>query len=129
MSCSGCKETPPYTHTLSVEKPRPVTEANGQVNLSKDSNWVHAWLTRARFMTPNRPSFTTASGSEVQVGNQQIAVQPVVIMVPYSSPSRIPLPSYRLRLGTRVFNITRAFRVNECEDEIQIEAIEQREPQ
>lgn len=128
MSCSGCKETPPYTHTLSVEKPRATTEPNGQVNLSKDSNWVHAWLIRARFLTPNRPTFTSAAGSEDQVGNQQIAIQPVVIMARYSSPSRMPLPSYRLRLGTRVFNITRAFRVNESEDEIHIEAIELREP-
>ena len=127
MKCNNCQTMPPRcTHTLIVEKPKATTEDNGQTDLSDPDNWTAAWTIRARFITPTRTVFSTASGREVQVGDQIQALSPVVIMTPYTSQGRVPDPSYRLRMGSRIFNITSAFRVNEIGREIQIEAIERK---
>ena len=127
MTCSGCKTTPRCDKHLTVEKQGTDEDDNGQVDPS-DGNWHAAWKMDARFVTPNRVTFSTASGREVQVGNQIQAVSPVILMTPYSSDARIPDPSYRLRMGDRIFNIISAFRVNENGREVQIEAIERKQP-
>lgn len=130
MTCSGCSGSgqAEYTHIVFVEKPLASGGADGHNDLEDTDNWAQAWRTWARFITPTRTTFSTASGREVQVGVQLQSLAPVVIMVPYSSDSRIPRTSYRIRLGTRLFNIIDARRINEVGEEIQIEAIERKQP-
>lgn len=129
MSCCTSKNGAPprYTHTLTVEKLGTAEEDDGQL-VQADSNWISQYRLRVRFTTPTRTTFSTTTGREVQVGDQLQARVPVVMMTPYSSESRIPNPAHRLRMGTRIFNINCAFRVNESEREVQIEAIERKQP-
>lgn len=130
MPCTDCggKEPPRYTHTVTVEKlnTSAASDANGQLDPDDDDNWTAEGRLRVRFITPSRTSFITKSGREVQVGNQIQALASVVIMTPFTSDSKIPNPSKRLRMGTRVFNIIYSARVNESEREVQIEAIERK---
>lgn len=129
MSCGGCKNLPkPYTHTVTIEKPKATAEVDGQDNLNSDANWTPAWRTRARFVTPTSQNVTTASGMEFNIGNQLLAVAPIAMFVPYSSESRIPSPAYRIRSGEKVYNIIYAERVDRSGPEILIKAIERKTP-
>lgn len=127
MSCSNeCKQTPAYTHTLTVERPLTTAEANGQVDKDDDDNWTAVRKIRARFTTATRTAFTTKSGREVPVGNILQAIDAVVIEAPFTTQANIPTPKQRLRLGTRVFNIIASGRINETGRVIRIEAMERK---
>lgn len=129
MSCAGCTTIPSYPLRVTIEKPKPTptSDANGQVDLDDDANWVVVGQSGARFVTSRRTTFSTRSGREIQVGHQIQAIAPVVIMMPYSSDSMIPDPQWRLKMGTRVFNIIYAARVNETEREVLVEAEERKQ--
>lgn len=123
---------PIYDKPVFIEKPPVASDANGQNDQSDNSTWTAAWSTRARFVTSTSTNVTTATGLEVEVGNQKFALNPVALYVPYSSDARVPKLSHRVRLGSgaaaRYFNIIYAERVNLNGNEVLIKAIEQKQP-
>ncbi len=126
MACGkGCANHGPYTHIVTRQRLGTLTKDDGRLDKT-DANWSTVHKLRVRFITPSRTMFGTASGREIQVGNQLQAVFPMVLMAPFTSAAFIPLPDERLKMGTRIFNVISACRVNESEREVQIEVIERK---
>lgn len=130
MSCNGCKDGPPiYTHTLMVQKPNPaaVGESDGQVDLADDANWTNVGRIRARFITRDN-EVGSFSGSENEVHMQPQATRNAVIKAAPNIIAKTLDPSWRLRMGTRKFNIISSGSVNESpRAEVRIEVIERKQ--
>lgn len=123
--CGACREMPQrYNKRLTVERPlktSAVTDDSGQIDLEDDDNWEVAGLIRARFITKG--------GDEARIYKQVLATTDTVIMTAKTTLSMAITadPTYRLRLGTRLFSVTAAYLINETGREVQIEATERRQ--
>jgi hypothetical protein len=125
MKCR-CPERPkPYTHTLVAQRPKtnPTEQANGQIDWGDDDNWTVVGRIRARFET--KGGMETAR-TETEAYQQVQAVGRTMIFTPASGITRSMDPTWRLVLGTRKFNVTACWLVNEFGHEYQIDATERR---
>lgn len=124
--CGGCKDgIPVYTHTVSVQRLGTPSDGinpddNGRYNLSDDNNWVTLFPLRVRFITKG--------GRESRIYSQIEATTNTVIRTPTTTNSKRIDPSWRLVMGTRKFNVAAAYQIDEVGREVQIEAIERRQP-
>lgn len=119
MACDDCKTMPPrYPHTLTVEMPGTIRDAAGQVDLTDDANWTTAGRIKGRFITKG--------GSEWYSFKQTQATTTAFIETPWTTISRSIEPSWRLKMGGRVFDITAAYRVDEVGKIVRIEVTEVR---
>jgi head-tail adaptor len=116
MACDNCGEVPVYNKTLTVEQPSTARDAAGQTDLTVDANWDLVGRIRARFITKG--------GSESYVFKQTLAETTHVIVCNATAVARQIDPSFRLTLGSRKFEITASFLVNESGKVWQIEAKE-----
>ncbi len=127
MGCNDCKKIPNYPRRVMVQKQGAAEDDNGQIDQA-DSNWIDQGRLAVRFLSALGTTFSGRSGMEVQAGDQIQAVAPTTMMTPYIGDSKIPDPTYRLKMGTRTFNIIYAGRVEEVGPEVMIRAIERKRP-
>lgn len=106
------------THTLVVERPGATRDDAGQVDLTDDANWSAAGRIRGRFITKG--------GSEWYAFKQTQATTTAIIETPSTSISRSIEPSWRLKMGSRAFDITAAYLVDEIGKLVRIEVTEVR---
>jgi head-tail adaptor len=127
MKCSCPTPPKPYTHTLTVQKPDPnaVENDDGQIDIDDAANWVDVGRIRARFLTK---SGRESSRTETEAHQQVHATSTVTIYAPSTATTRAIDPSWRLKLGTRVFEIVASYLINETGREVQITAMERRQP-
>lgn len=117
MSCDDCKERPRYPHTLIVERPGGTPEDGGHVDLTDDDNWPAVGRIKGRFITKG--------GREGRVFDQVQAEVTHVIATPSTPRSRTQIDATcRVRWGTRKFNITAAYDVDEAREEVRLEVTE-----
>lgn len=116
MPCTDCKTRPPYTHTLTIQRPGTTTDAAGHVDLTDDDNWTTVGQIRARFITKG--------GRESFVFKQTQAETTHVLLSPSTTLTRSLDPAWRLKMGTRIFQITNTNDVNEMNREVIIEVTE-----
>ena len=123
--CGACREIPKrYNKTLTVEQPittAAATDDSGQIDQEDEDNWLVVGTIKGRFITKG--------GGEARVYKQVLATTDTVIMTPKTTLSMAIAadPTYRLKMGTRIFNVTAAYRINESGREVQIEATERRQ--
>lgn len=123
--CGACREMPQrYNKRLTVERPlktSAVTDDSGQIDLEDDDNWEVVGTIKGRFITKG--------GDEARVYKQVLATTDTVIMTPKTTLSMTITtdPTHRLKMGTRIFNVTTAYRIDESGREVQIEATERRQ--
>lgn len=117
MACGGCNDVMSQKR-FTLEKPA-VTGAgpSGHVDLSVAANWTKVsdqlWGT-----------FVTVTGSESQGAQITQGQRQHTIEFPWNSVLMAATSKYRLRIGTRVFNITSLVDVHERGQVIQVTAIE-----
>lgn len=115
--CSG-GEKRKRLHTLTVQSPAGTAGADGHVDLTTASNWTTQGTIRA--------SFTTKGGREF-ISGQKVAADVTHLLETVSTNfSRSIEPEWRLVFGTRIFQITAAYDVNEERRMVQIHAMEQK---
>ncbi len=114
--CQQCGDVPFYNKTLTAEQPGTARDAAGQTDLTEDANWDLVGRIRARFITKG--------GSESYVFKQTLAETTDVIRCPATAIARSIDPSFRLTMGSRKFEITASYLINESGKEWQIEAKE-----
>lgn len=116
MSCGKCNEIQRYPHTLTVEQPGTTKDAAGHVDLTDDDNWEYVGRIKARFIT--------RGGKESYVFKQTQATSTHVIEAMANSTAKAIDPSWRLKFGTRIFEINAVNNVDEMNKVIRIEATE-----
>lgn len=104
---------------FTLQSPSGSADATGHVDLSVDANWTNV-------STTLWGAFTSKGGSEGQTLNQTQGVVNHTIDFPYSTTAASILPKWRLKMGTRVFNITAAYNVDEADELIRVEATEKK---
>ena len=104
---------------FTLQRPAGTADATGHVDLSDDANWSNV-------STSLWGSFTSKGGSEVQTPQQTQGKVLCGIDFPYSTTAASIIPKWRLKMGSRVFNITCAENVNEANHTIHVEAIEKK---
>lgn len=121
MKKCECDQAPErFRHTLTVERPGTTTDDDGQIDLTDDDNWTAAFRIKANFITKG--------GGESRVFRQVQAVTDTVIKTPATANTATIDPSWRIKWGSRVFNIVAAYRIDEDTKVFQIEATERRQP-
>lgn len=113
MSCKTCKDMPTYPLSFRVQKPSTAVDSFGHVD---DDVWIAMGGIRGRVIT--------RGGRESYRFKHVEATVDMLVMTPFTSISKIPLPTWRLILNGRELNITRAYRVNEIEREVLIAVTE-----
>lgn len=127
MKCQCPTPPKPYTHTLTLQKPDPnaTNDDDGLIDLRNDDNWVTVASIRARFVTSGgRESERT----DTETYRQVQAMDTVLVFTPATNTTRNLNPAWRLKLGTRVFQIVSAQLINETGREVTIKAMERRQP-
>jgi head-tail adaptor len=104
---------------FTLQRPAGTADATGHVDLSVNANWTNV-------STTLWGAFTTKGGSEIQTQNQAQGVVHHTIEFPYSSTADSIIPKWRLKLGSRLLNITSAVNVNEGDEVIRVEATEKK---
>lgn len=114
MSCGGCSTA--SQKRLTLQRPAGTAGIDGHVDLTDDANWqtiaTNVW-----------GSFSTRGGSEGRAFDQVQADVSHIIEIPYR-PSLTILPKWRLVSGSRVFNISAAYDVDEAHHTIRVHATE-----
>jgi head-tail adaptor len=105
-------------HTLTLERPANTVDLAGHVNLADDQEWISEGNIRVRFVTKG--------GSERAVFGQVEATVSHVMETPSTHRSRQIKPYWRLRDGSRKFNIVAVYDVDEERKVVRIEVIEER---
>ena len=113
-----------YDKRLTVERPlttAAVTDDSGQIDLEDDDNWEVVGDIKGKFLT--------RGGDESRLFRQVVATTDTIIKTPKTARSMAITadPTYRLRMGSRVFNVTAAYRIDETGRVVQIEATERRQ--
>jgi len=101
-----------------IQKPRTATDAVNHADLSVDANWED--------VASDRAAFQTRGGSESRVFDQIQAETTHLIELRSSPISRSIIPTWRLRIGHRKFNVRAAYEVDERGRLLRIEATEAR---
>lgn len=98
MTCTTCKDTQRYTHTLWVEKLKPglTPDASGHVDKTLAANWMKVGTVRARFKSLGTREFV--------IGDQVQAQLAHAITVPWTPKAATYTTEHRLRDGSRIFN-------------------------
>lgn len=117
MKCD-CDSIGQRNRRLAIERPKTTPDNAGHVDLSQDSNWTEVGKRWA--------SMTTRGGRESRVFDQVQAEVSHLIGLPYDSLTKTIIPKWRLKMGTRRFNITAAYDVDEERRTIRVEATEAR---
>lgn len=115
MKCA-CDEIGQLRERLTVQQPGGTAGADGHVDLDDDANWKDVGSQRA--------GFKTRGGAEGRRFNQVGAEITHIITMRYNSLTKRIVPSWRLRMGTRKFNITASYDVDEAHRFVQVHAIE-----
>lgn len=104
---------------FTLQSPAGTPDATGHVDYSVDANWTTV-------STTLWGAFKSRGGSEIQTQNQPQGVIHHTIEFPYSTTAASIIPKWRLKLGTRVLNITAAYSVDEGDEVIRVEATEKK---
>lgn len=113
---AGCEVPPRYTHTLIIEEPSGTADAAGQIDLTVDTNWSQVGRMRARFLT--------RGGREGYAFRQVQSNVSHIIECVSTSLTRSITTKMRLRMGSRKFNITECYDVDEGRKTVRIGAEE-----
>lgn len=116
MSKCGCDGAGSFDRRVVIERPNTTGDAAGHVDLSDDSNWTEVGKRWA--------AFVTRGGREARVFDQVQAETSHIIELQSDSLTRTIIPKWRLKLGTRKFNISAAYDVDENRKRVRVEATE-----
>jgi head-tail adaptor len=105
-------------HRVTIERPGTTKDAAGHVNLALDSNWTEVGKRWA--------AFVTRGGRESRVFDQMQAETSHIIELQSDSVTRTIVPKWRLKMGTRKFNINAAYDVDENRKRVRVEVTEAR---
>lgn len=113
--CGGdCESMPRANKVLTVEKPGTAVDDNGQ-RVDSDSNWVQVGQVAGRFVTRNNTS-SSIRNRESRVMDQMISTVTALLITTWTpkwEKLRSILPTCRMRMGDRIFNIHSAGSQNE----------------
>lgn len=116
MGTCGCGGIGSRNRRIAIERPSTTPDAAGHVDLADDANWDEVGKCWS--------AMTTRGGREARVFDQVQADVSHIIEMPYNSLTKTIVPKWRLKMGTRRFNITAAYDVDEQHRTIRIEATE-----
>lgn len=116
MKCACPANAPRMASRLTIQKPSTTPDSAGHVDLSQDSNWIDVGSRSCNILT--------RGGRESRVFDQVQADVSMIVEMNRDSLTKTIIPKWRLKLGTRRFNITAAYDVDEQHRTIRIEATE-----
>lgn len=116
MAGCDCDDIGSRSHRVTIEKPGGTAGDDGLVDLTLDSNWTQLGKRWA--------GFKTRGGAEGRRFNQVGAEITHLIDMTYDTLTRQIVPSWRLRKGSRKFNITAAYDVDEAHRTVLVHATE-----
>jgi head-tail adaptor len=99
MACTACKEIPRYMRTLTVERLKAglTPDASGHVDKTSAANWVQAGRLRGNFKSIGTREFIIGDQVQSQLSH--------TVTSPWTLRSAGYTDEYRLRMGSRIFNI------------------------
>lgn len=116
MTCKQKSCARPRRYVMVIEKPKTDQAVDGHVDLTNDDNW--------EFANRRRVSFKTRGGSEGRVFDQTLAETDYLLDFQSDSFTRSILPSWRGRIGSRVFQFLSVLDVDEERHTVLVEAAE-----
>jgi head-tail adaptor len=104
--------------SLTVQSPAGTAGADGHVDLKSSANWTTEGTIKANFVTKGGREF---------ISGQKVAADVSHVLETVSTNfTRAIEPEWRLVFGTRIFQITAAFDMNEAREIVQIHVMEQK---
>lgn len=116
MTCKPCRDVLVLPNRVSIEKPRDNPGADGHTDLENPANW--------RTVDSRACRFVTKGGREGMVFQQVRAEVTHVIEMRSDPVTRGILPTWRLRMDCRVFNVTAAYDKDERKQTVYVEVTE-----
>lgn len=123
LACkAGCRPSGQYRIPITIQrvKSAAATDANGEIDLSLDSNWETYAKLRARVQTRTGREFTNQDQQEAHVTHRPV--------VPWSPTAEAIQPEMRLRMttksGVKVLNIAAVYNVDQMSDEVELQCVE-----
>lgn len=115
MKCE-CKSLTHLNRRVTVQRPTEDAGDDGHTDLKDDANWENVGVLWG--------AFKTRGGREAQVFDQVEATVSHLIDFRYGTTSRSIIPKWRLKMGTRIFNVVSSVDVDEAHKTIQVSATE-----
>lgn len=115
LKCSQC-ESEKRWYTLTVQSPAGTAGADGQIDYTNDVNWTTQGTIKANFVSKAGREFVSAKQVQADQGS--------LLETPSTGFSRGIQPSWRLVFGSRKFEISSVWDMNEERRVVQIEVKE-----